>query len=354
MTDRPEPTEADVERLVAAWYGDSWQDEYTDDKTRSHIREQARLFIVNTPAPEPEPPQERYYVEHNAQATHWWVNDRRGEWDNVPCDTADGAERIVRLLNADEAVRTPACPGLPEAYSVLSQRARELEDQCSALNEELAANANAGQFAESKADRLSARVKELEAGWASMKDRLDRVHAQRIEANTRAEEAEAKVRLLEEEVAIADRHDHDQMLSHLVDEWGARGVAHKLMEAMADDQARQWLDVLRREVEQNIAVTVPVPEDDAQPVEPLFTSEAVNVNGGRVLFIPDDFSIIASTPLDVYAHGARPAPRKVTAELTGEDMRSCMEAAGMIAPDRTRCSAVADAVAILLASKAGA
>lgn len=55
-------------------------------------------------------------------------------------------------------------------------------------------------------------------------------------------------------------HDHDQMLGHLVDEWGTRGVALKLLEPLSEANALNLLDVLHRDVTKTRVVQEEDPE----------------------------------------------------------------------------------------------
>lgn len=43
-------------------------------------------------------------------------------------------------------------------------------------------------------------------------------------------------------------HDHDQMLAHLIDEWGARGVVLQLLETLTSANALNLLEVVHRDL----------------------------------------------------------------------------------------------------------
>jgi hypothetical protein len=44
-------------------------------------------------------------------------------------------------------------------------------------------------------------------------------------------------------------HDHDEQLSHLIDEWGHLGTIMQVLRTLTDDQAKQLLDAARAQCE---------------------------------------------------------------------------------------------------------
>lgn len=57
-------------------------------------------------------------------------------------------------------------------------------------------------------------------------------------------------------------HDHDRQFQHLVDEWGTRGVALKLLEPLDEVAALGLLEVLRRDLTKEV-------EGEQDPPQPL-------------------------------------------------------------------------------------
>lgn len=55
------------------------------------------------------------------------------------------------------------------------------------------------------------------------------------------------IRRASDALALVPIHDHDRMLEHLVDEWGARGVAIMLMDGLTGPDAVPWLDAVAAE-----------------------------------------------------------------------------------------------------------
>jgi hypothetical protein len=386
-----EPTDADVERL-ANLMGGHPRSVYRPQHLRN-ARNALRAGV--TLPPEPETPQERFYVDSCESPAGFLVCDRTGGVERGHYASMLTAEWVAYLCNINE--KWSGIDNLLEERDRLAARVKELEAE---LVEER-------RTAHSALSCWRARAEAAEAKVRAAGVRLDYLTQRGDAWLERAQEAEAKVRLLEEEVAIADRHDHDQMLSHLVDEWGARGVAHKLMEPMTDNQARQWLNVLLRDINQDkvrsdeaqpalcsdcehvwaihnedgctagsdflieenaCPCTEPRLSDEAQPADPM-CSGTLHYNGETWSVMGMTFHPGFQRPVpgevhgvDLYPRGSRPAPRKVTAELpklTAADAGTIVDTAssklgGTWSIPPGGYLALAEAATRLLASKAGA
>lgn len=223
MTDTPEPTDADVERLAELVHIPGLSN-VADDREVA-----IRLLAAGVQLPPvPEPPEAE--PERYTSAIHG-----SGQW--VLWDHQD-----------------PHKHGNQQAQRSLTQRAVRL----------LNLDAKYEDGIEAEVERLQARGDAFQAKFEEQCQRGDDLFTGRYETIKRAVSAEARVKELEAE--LAEAHDHDAWLSHLVDEWGARGVASKLMEGMTDDQARRWLRVLQADVDAASADAAS-PTDAPDPVD---------------------------------------------------------------------------------------
>jgi hypothetical protein len=56
-------------------------------------------------------------------------------------------------------------------------------------------------------------------------------------------------------------HDHDEQLSHLIDEWGHLGTVMQVLRTLTDDQAKQLLDAARTHCEPTAGPATPTEPD---------------------------------------------------------------------------------------------